>query len=64
MRASISPRSSIVSSVVSAGKSCNRMPSGDLMVRIGLPITHTISSGVTPYSCVSRPRAQTAAVIW
>ncbi len=63
MRASISPRSSIASSVVSAGMGSSLTPSGGLMERIGLPVTHTMSFGVTPYSWVRNPRTQTAAVI-
>ena len=34
------------------------------MERTGLPVTHTMSWGTTPYSCVRNPRTQTAAVIW
>jgi hypothetical protein len=63
MRASISPRWSIASSVVTAGMDSTLTPSGGLMERIGLPVTHTMSSGLTPYSCVRNPRTQTAAVI-
>ena len=46
--ASISPRSSMASSVVSGRMNSTRRPSGGLMVRTGRPITQFTSSGRTP----------------
>jgi len=54
----------LASSVVSAGMDSSVIPSGGLIERIGLPVTQAISSGATPYSCIRKPRTQTAAVIW